>query len=987
MQTYVYNLSGYIYLLLAVTAMLLAVLIAVHFLVRRGARHLARTGAALAWLLVVVLVGNLIAYGPLYNNLSIILNSTGSVSEESAANSRDVIEQIGQEGIVLLKNDGLLPMENVEALNVFGWASTNPIFGGTGSGSSDNSSAVGILDFLHQAGFATNDTLQQLYENYRDSRNTPGMGNISFTEWTLPEPTADVYTDELMEQAHAFSDVAMIVISRSGGEGQDVPADMNAVINGTYDIRDQVANGNPNYGYYGAAYTNNSTEYDDFDPGESYLELSNAEEAMIQRVCGSFDRVVVVINANNTMELGWVEEYDAIEAVLLVPGTGSSGMTGLGQILRGEVNPSGRTVDTYVYGLTRTPTYNNIGNFSYTNVEDLKQAFTQADEAYQGNIAFVNYAEGIYLGYKYYETAWEEGVLDYEQEVQYPFGYGLSYTTFSQEMRGFSVDDTTVRLEVAVTNTGSVAGKEVVQVYFTPPYTNGGIEKASVNLIRFGKTGLLEPGQSETLTFEIPLEDMAAYDSGCLKTEQGGYILEQGEYILSIRADSHTVLDEAAFTVEADRDYSETGRSSDETPATNQFESYSAGRVEYLSRADHFANRDTALAGPRQEEYRMDDATREEIAAKSVAYYDPTLYDDPEAEMPVTGAKNGLVLADLVGASYEDERWEPLLDRLTVEEMTNLVNLGGFQTIRVDSVGKAATMDSDGPTGVNNWVTGVYGTAFPTAILLSQTWNQELAARTGEAIGREYADCEIYGWYGPAMNIHRNPFCGRNFEYYSEDGVLSGFIAAEVVNGAADQGVYPYIKHFALNDQETNRCSFLLTYSNEQAIREIYLRPFEQCAKDFDYNGRPLAVMSSFNFIGSIYSGANPYLLNRVLRDEWGFRGMVLSDWDGSYGYQITDNCIRNGNDIMLGFNSYPSNQITDTDAASCVQALRQASKNILYTVVNSGAYTIEKDAGLLTPMTWLFLCVDAGTVLLCAAVMTLLVLRYRRKTKPRADA
>ena len=231
-----------------------------------------------------------------------------------------------------------------------------------------------------------------------------------------------------------------------------------------------------------------------------------------------------------------------------------------------------------------------------------------------------------------------------------------------------------------------------------------------------------------------------------------------------------------------------------------------------------------------------------------------------------------------MGASYEDERWEPLLDQLTVEEMTNLVNLGGFQTIRVDSVGKAATMDSDGPTGVNNWVTGVYGTAFPTAILLSQTWNQELAARTGEAIGREYADCEIYGWYGPAMNIHRNPFCGRNFEYYSEDGVLSGFIAAEVVNGAADQGVYPYIKHFALNDQETNRCSFLLTYSNEQAIREIYLRPFEQCVKDFDYNGRPLAVMSSFNFIGSIYSGANPYLLNRVLRDEWGFRGMVLSD-------------------------------------------------------------------------------------------------------------
>ena len=664
----------------------------------------------------------------------------------------------------------------------------------------------------------------------------------------------------------------------------------------------------------------------------------------------------------------------------MAPGTGTYGMSALGRILSGEVNPSGRTVDTYLYDLTQSPVYNNIGNFSYNNVEDLKAAFTEADETYQGNIAFLDYAEGIYLGYKFFETAAEEGVIDYEDMVQYPFGYGLSYTAFSQEIQNMTDNGSSISFDVAVTNTGDTAGKEVVEVYFTPPYTDGGIEKASVNLIRYAKTEILEPGASETISFEIPKEDMASYDALGLKTEHGGYVLEAGEYVLSIRSDSHTVLDDVRFSVEEDVNYSETGSEGDLTAATNRFPDFSRGRVESLPRAGHFATLDTALGGPSQAEYVMDEETRADSMEKSVAYYDPTLYDDPDAVMPVTGADNGLVLADMMGREYDDPMWEQLLDQLEVEEMTELVNLGGFQTIAVDSVGKRATMDSDGPTGVNNWVTGVYGTAFPTAVLLSQTWNAELAGRTGSAIGAEYADCEIYGWYGPAMNTHRNPFCGRNFEYYSEDGVQAAYIASAVVNGAADQGVYAYIKHFVLNDQETNRCTFLLTYSNEQAIREIYLKPFELCVKDFDFHGRPLAVMSSFNFIGDIYCGANPYLLNNVLRDEWGYRGMVLTDWDGSYGYQITDNSIRNGNDIMLGFNSYESNVISDTSAASCVQALRQASKNIMYTVVNSGAYTIPKEEPLVAPMTAMFIVIDGAAVLLSAAVMGIVIIRWRKK-------
>lgn len=981
-QTYVYSMSGYIYAILAVIVIAAAVMVAAHFLVKRGTRHVVRWGAGISAVLAVTLIANLVCFGPMYNNLSIILNSTAQVTEESAEISRQVIEDIGDEGMVLVKNNGILPLTDTENLNVFGWDSINPIFGGTGSGSSDNSDAVGILDSLQAAGFQTNESLSQMYRDYRATRNTPGMGNVTFTEWTLPEPTAEYYTDELMEEAANFSDVAVLVIGRSGGEGQDVPMDMNAVIHETYDIRDLVAGGNENYGYYGASYYNNSEDYDDFDPGESYLELSNTEEAMIERVCTEFDNVIVVINANNTMELGWVDQYDSIGAVILAPGTGTYGMSALGRILSGEVNPSGRTVDTWLYDLTQSPVYHNIGNFSYNNVEDLKAAFTEADDAYQGNIAFLDYAEGIYLGYKFFETAAEEGVISYEDMVQYPFGYGLSYTSFSQEIRNFSDAGDSITFEVEVTNTGDTAGKEVVEVYFTPPYTDGGIEKASVNLIRYAKTGLLEPGAVESVSFEIPKEDMASYDAAGIKTENGGYVLEAGEYEISLRADSHTVLDTASITIETDVDYSHDGRTSDLETATNQFQDYSAGNVEYLSRAGHFANLGTALDGPDETEYAMDEETRADIMAKSVAYYDPTLYDDPDAVMPVTGADNGLVLADLMGKEYDDPMWEQLLDQLKVEEMTELVNLGGFQTVAVASVEKRATMDSDGPTGVNNWVTGVYGTAFPTAVLISQTWNTELAGRAGSAIGAEYADCEIYGWYGPAMNTHRNPFCGRNFEYYSEDGVLAAYIASAVVNGAADQGVYAYIKHFALNDQETNRCSFLLTYSNEQAIREIYLKPFEICVKSFDFNGRPLAVMSSFNFIGDIYSGANPYLLNHVLRGEWGYRGMVLTDWDGSYGYQITDNSIRNGNDIMLGFNSYDSNIITDTGAASCVQALRQASKNIMYTVVNSGAYTIPKDEPLVTPMTAMFIGIDAAVILISAALMGFVVVRWRKRRK-----
>lgn len=887
-QTYVEMLGGYIYAIAGLFLLAVAVMITAHWFVRKGTRHVVRWGAGVSWILIVTVLANIICFGPMYNNLAPILNTRASVSEESIEKSLETIEEVGAEGMALVKNENnALPFAKDSNLNVFGWASTNPIYGGTGSGSSDSASAVDILTSLSDAGFKVNQDIIDMYTEYKPSRESAGATNVSYTDWSLPEPPVESYTDELMDGAKEFSDKAMIVISRSGGEGQDSPMDMKAVIDGTYDVREEIADGNEMYTYFGCSYTNNSEAYDDFDEGESYLELSNTEEAMIEKVCSEFEDVVVVINANNAMELGWVNDYEQIGAVILAPGTGASGMAALGDILNGTVNPSGRTVDTYVYDLTKTPYYNNIGNFTYNNVTDLQAVLTEKDPAYQGVVSFVNYAEGIYVGYKFYETAAEEKLIDYDEHVLFPFGYGLSYTQFTQEMQNFTDNGDTVSFDVAVTNTGDTAGKDVVEVYYNPPYNNGGIEKASVNLIEFGKTNILEPGASETISFEIAKEDMASYDSKAVKTENGGYILEAGDYTVSIRSDAHTVLDEETFTVGEDIDYSKEGRKSDGIVAENQFQDYSAGNVTYLSRADGFANYEEATKAPSEDMYVMDDETLEEVTAKSVAYYDSKQYDNPEDEMPVTGADNGRTLSEYVGVDYDDASWDELLDQLTVEEMINTVNLGGFQTVAVDSVGKVLTMDSDGTSGLNDWYIGVYGTAYPTEVLIAQTWNKELAYRVGEAEGAEYADCRIFGTYSPAMNTHRSAFCGRNFEYYAEDGVLGGYIASNIVNGLQTKGVYAFIKHFVLNDQETNRCALLLTYSDEQPIREIYLKPFEISVKNFE--GESLAVMSSFNYIGDIAAGANPNLLNTVLREEWGFKGMVLSDWNGSYGYQNTD--------------------------------------------------------------------------------------------------
>ena len=873
----------------------------------------------------------------------------GTITDETSDESTALVQEIAEEGIVLLKNDGTLPLAADSNLNVFGWASTNPCYGGTGSGAlSDAYPTVSLLQGLEDAGFNLNTELSDFYTAYRADRPEVGMWA---QDWTLPEPTADSYTDEMMANAKEFSDTAMVVITRVGGEGADLPTDVSKV-----------------------TYTDNSTEYKDFEAGEHYLQLDRTERDMLDLVCSNFDNVIVVYNGANAMELGFINEYSQIKSAIWCPGTGQSGFEALGEIVAGTVNPSGKTSDTFVADLTATPTWNNFGYFKYDNMDEY--AYTsnnfKTGEEETALPSFVNYVDGIYVGYRFYETAAAEGLINYDDTVVYPFGYGLSYTTFTQEMGAISEDNGTISFDVTVTNTGDVAGKDVVEVYYNPPYTNGGIEKAYANLIQFEKTEVLQPGDSQTITVSFDAEDMASYDTygaGC-------YVLEAGDYQISINSDSHNVIDSQTYTVASTVTYDESNpRSTDETAAVNEF-AYAEGDVTYLSRADGFANYADATAAPAS--MSMSDEAKATFLNNS--NYNPEDYNNDSDEMPTTGAKNGIKLADLRGVDYDDAQWDSLLDELTISDMDTMIAIGGYQTSAASSVGKIMTVDCDGPASINNNFTGIGSVGFPSAVMIASTWNKNLALKFGESIGKMADEMEVSGWYAPAMNTHRSAFAGRNFEYYSEDGVLSGYMATNAILGAEEYGVYAYMKHFALNDQETNRTEMLCTWANEQSIREIYLKPFEMSVKE----GGAKAVMSSFNYIGTQWAGGTSALCNTVLRDEWGFRGFVLTDYFGVYGYMDSDMGIRGGTDCMLVAYDTETNHVTDTTSATGVLAMRQACKNIMYTVVNSRAYDPENlTEGL---MNWQIMAIVID-VIFAALIIFLEVLAIKGFKKDQAAA
>jgi len=923
------NVRGYLIAFGVVALLAIVVMIAVRKL-PKAKKMMIRAQSGLAILLALTIVVNLICTGPMSTMLDLVSGS-GTITEETSAKATELVNEITADGVVLAKDeDGILPVASGSKLNVFGWASTNPCYGGTGSGALNTAYPVtDLLTGLHDAGIETNEELSKFYTDYKADR--PSVGMVA-QDWTLPEPNVSLYTDEMMENAKAFSDTAMVVITRVGGEGADLPTDMASVVDGSWIRRVAQAYGSERgTAYYNGTYDDSLNEGNDWDKGDHFLQLSNREEDLLDLVTANFDNVILVYNGANAFQMDFLKDYPQIKGVLLCPGTGQSGFEGFGKVVSGEVNPSGRTVDTYVSNLKNAPWWNNFGDFKYTNTEELNSDSSFFDP--EGTTpSFVNYVEGIYVGYKFYETAADEGLINYDDEVVFPFGYGLSYTSFTKEMSGITNDGTSLNFTVTVTNTGSVAGKDVVEIYSDPPYTNGGIEKSSANLLDFAKTSELAPGESQTIEFSIPVEDLASYDyqtNGC-------YVLEAGDYVISANDDSHNVADSQTYTVASDIVYNESNkRGSDAVAATNEFD-FAEGEITYLSRADGFANYAEATAAPAT--YEMTD--EQKAAFDNAHTYTEAGYqndDDANAADITTGAKNGLKLVDLRGVDYNDAKWDQLLDQMTIDEMQQTIGFGGYQTAAVSSIEKVRTNDCDGPASINNNFTGVGSVGFPAATLIGMTWDKDLAYAFGDSIGEMANEMDTSGWYGPAMNIHRTAFAGRNFEYYSEDGVLSGRMASNAILGAQEHGVYAYMKHFALNDQEGNRTSMAATWSNEQAIREIYLKPFEISVKDADCH----AVMSSFNYIGTRWAGGCKELLKNVLRGEWGFVGFVETDYFGVYGYMTADQGVRNGSDLMLCTTGNDFNTVTVLTNSS-KQALREASKNILYTVVNSRAYAAE---------------------------------------------
>lgn len=909
----------------------------------RDKRFLIRGEAAIAMVLAVVVCVNMICFKPMATLIG-LATGNGTLSDATNEEAAGVAEEIMEDGIVLLKNESLLPLNETKKLNIFGWESINPAYGGAGSGGiNDLYDIVSLNQGLENAGFSINQELVNFYNNY--GTDNPEM-SIQKQSWTLPEPPVDTYSDELIKSAKEYSDVAVVVLSRKAGEGHnDIPMDVSK-----------------------AAYDNNSDKYDDFPEGEHYLQLSQTERDMVDMVCSNFDNVIVIYNGANQFELGFVDEYPQIKSVVWCPGTGNVGFNALGKVFSGEVNPSGKTPDTFIYDMTTAPWWNNAEKTEYTNLADMAVEGMNAGTAQVYAPAFTNYAEGIYVGYKYYETAAQEGSIDYDKTVQYPFGYGLSYTEFEQKMGELEEKDGQISVDVEVTNTGDVAGKDVVEVYYKPPYTNGGIEKSSANLIEFAKTDLLQPGETQTVTVTFSIEDMASYDENHAKA----YVLEKGDYVISINSDSHTVLDQKTYTAGDDVVYKgENKRVSDDIAASNVFEN-AKGDVTYLSRADHFANYEEATKAPASAELGEPYVSEYHLNSN----FDKTTYLNDEDVMPTTGADNGLTLADMRDADYDDPRWEKLLDQLTVDEMANMIAMAGYQTAAMDSVGKVATLDFDGPAAINNNFTGVGSIGFPIEVVVASTWNKELAQAWGECMGKISQEMGAEGWYAPGMNTHRTAFGARNYEYFSEDGVLSGNMGAKAVEGARNYGVYSYIKHFAMYEGNAKMVS---VWSNEQAIREIYLKPFEISVKQGGAN----AVMVSWSFLGDKWTGESSNLMKTVLRDEWGFRGMALTDFfrNNGHGFMNADAALANGVDAMLSTFNGEENNVANPEHPTSVLQMRNACKNVMYTVVSSWAYDGKhKETGM---ENWKKAGIGIDVVIaLFIAGMEVLVIRGYKKRK-----
>ncbi len=817
-------------------------------------------------------------------------------------------ETIQSEGSVLLINkNNTLPMSAMKNITLLGTTSVDFQYGGAGAGSISTLGVPTLKQAFENYEINVNPTVWDLYSSGEGANYRRSTGRGSYT---VGEAPVSIFTDSIKSSFSSYGDAAIVVIGRTGLEGSDLSLST----------------------------TENSSKHS--------LQLSDNEIDLIKLAKQSFDKVIVLLNTLNAMELNELQELD-VDACLWVGAGGQYGINAIPKMMKGDLAPSGRLVDTYAVDALVSPAMQNFGGNAWGSGKDA--------------VPYVFYAEGIYVGYKYYETRYEDYVLgqgnagefDYKKQVQFPFGYGLSYTSF--QYSDYKMTETADKFEfsVKVTNNGARAGKDVVEIYMQSPYTEydktNKVEKASVELVGFAKTSEIAPTKSQTVTVSVEKSSLAAYDYTKAKT----YIVDNGTYYFALGTDAHDALNNILATkgkTTADgMDYNgnesfvkqyEQNKFDDKTYATslsggsvtNQLDnanlSYYDSTVTYLTRNDWAGTFPTTYAG------ELTDKIKADVAAPQIKE-NTSDYTMPTTE--ATSEEYGRIsLVNLTGRAYDDPLWNVLLNQMSASEMYNLVRVGGYQTQLVESISKPSTIDKDGPAGISSTLVGGKGAfGYPVECVISSTWNLEIAQRIGELVGEDGLYTATSGWYAPSMNIHRTPFAGRNFEYYSEDGFISGMFGAATVKGCESKGLYAYVKHFAFNDQETNRSS-ISTFTNEQAAREIYLKPFQITVE----KGRCHGIMAAMNRIGTTWVGHSKPLMTNILRGEWDFQGMVITDQASFYSATIADlkPTLYAGVDMMLCTN----NTLWEIDgyasSAMWMTYLRNASKNILYAVANSNA-------------------------------------------------
>lgn len=872
---------------------------------------------------------------PIYSDevTSVYPTQKATNKAEAFADAQEVNLKLAEEGFVLLKNENAaLPMNKGARISVFSKNSVNLSYGGSGSGGFDTSNNKNLYESLNDAGFVTNPTLKRFYESSQSgpvrTANSSDLDNGDNQKIATAETPQSKYTDAVRNSYADYSDAALVVITRIGGEGFDLPR------------------------YQGDSEGTVSAD-------SHYLELDQNEIDLLTAVTdGTFKRVVVVFNTPSSFEATFLKDSayaafaDKIDAAVWIGFTGSNGITALGEILNGDVNPSGRLVDTWAADFTKNPSFVNFGTGCLPDTTD----------KYDGGMYYsVDYEEGIYVGYRYYETRGETDGEDwYNANVVYPFGYGLSYTTFDWTVGDASASEielgTTITVPVTVKNTGSVAGKEVVQLYASAPYTLGGIEKAHKVLVGFAKTKLLQPGESETVTVSFDPYSAASYDYRDANSNGfSGYELEAGEYTLYVSRNAHESEKAIALNLAADVQIG-TDPTTDSEVVNRYTDSENFLDSDWqldtmLSRADWEGTWPTPQTA---QQHAGTDRLYEEI--RSEEHNNPTDFDSEE--YPWFGEEPTLTLRDLLPSaeaegyepvvSYDDERWEELMMGCDEEEMIALINNGAYHTLAMENVGLPATIHGDGPSGFTCFMSKeqVNGTCqYVSEPVMASTWNINLMNELGEAIGEEgtigdKATGQPYSSiYAPGVNIHRSPFGGRCSEYFSEDPFISGMMGAAEVQGIQSRGVLPTVKHFVANEQETHRSiGGDLSWLSEQALREIYLKPFEYTVK----LGETRGIMTSFNRIGTRWTGGDYRLLTEILRSEWGFNGLVICDFNTIPQYMIPRMMFYAGGSLDLATQQSAMWTDCDTSDAGDAIVLMRAVKDVMYALVNSNAMNAE---------------------------------------------